>query len=224
MRLVQIIAALERLHGKPRPPRVTEPFAMILHEVVAYLVDDAKRERTWREFKRVVGAKAQAMDVLDADPGEVLAAIKGGGLFPEQRVEKLRKAARLCVDSFGGDLGPLVAGPVKKARSGLKKFRGVGEPGADRILLYARRVKCLALDSNALRVLLRLGYGSMEGGYAAQYRSVQEAVAQELKDDFEWLIGASQVLRKHGQEVCRRAGRCGVCPLAGKCAVKMIGA
>ncbi len=205
MKLPQIITTLQRHYGKPKPPRVVDPFQMVLYESVAYLVDDARRDRAWAAFKKLVGPRARAADILDADPGDVLEAIKDGGLFPSQRVEKLRRAARLCLDSFDGDLGPLLAGPLKKARNGLKKFPGIGQPGADKILLYARVARGLALDSNALRVLLRLGFGSPQGGYAAQYRSVQDASAPELKPDFDWLIAASQLLRRHGQQICTRS-------------------
>jgi endonuclease-3 len=55
--------------------------------------------------------------------------------------------------------------------------------------------------------------------YAATYRAVQ-AFVQPLQDSgFEWLIRAHQLLRKHGQELCRRSNpRCDRCPLSDGCA------
>ena len=46
-----------------------------------------------------------------------------------------------------------------KARRALKRFPGIADPGADKLLLFAGVTPYLALDSNGLRVLLRLGYG-----------------------------------------------------------------
>ena len=86
------------------------------------------------------------------------------------------------------------------------------------MLLLSRSVKTLAPDSNALRVLLRLGFGKEGAGYAASYRSAATAVAGELPDDFDWLIAAHLLLRLHGQEMCKRsAPACSVCPLAPDC-------
>jgi endonuclease-3 len=89
----------------------------------------------------------------------------------------------------------------------------------DKILLLSRREKVLALDSNGLRVLLRLGFGSEEKSYAASYRSVRESTRSQWKPDFDWLITAHQLLRRHGQELCRRSGPlCDRCPLTRDCA------
>ncbi len=76
--------------------------------------------------------------------------------------------------------------------------------GGGKILLLTRTHPVLALDSNGLRVLLRVGYGVEEKSYPRTYRSVQEAVAPELPTDFAWLIRAHGLLRHHGAADCRR--------------------
>ncbi|HEX7615962.1 MAG TPA: hypothetical protein VF554_11890 [Thermoanaerobaculia bacterium] len=76
----------------------------------------------------------------------------------------------------------------------------------------------LAPDSNGLRVLVRLGYAQEDANYAKTYRAAAEAVAPELPKDSNRLIAAHQLLRRHGQEICRRSEpRCDVCPLARGC-------
>ena len=76
----------------------------------------------------------------------------------------------------------------------------------------------LALESNGLRVRLRLGYGKEDRNYAASYRSVQAALASQLRGDCAALIQAHQLLRTHGQELCKSSKpRCEQCPLAQKC-------
>jgi endonuclease-3 len=77
----------------------------------------------------------------------------------------------------------------------------------------------LALDSNGLRVLLRLGFGKEEKSYAKSYRSAREAAQAQLESDFDVLIEAHQLLRRHGQELCKRnEPRCDACPLRKECA------
>src|SRR6185436_5549192 len=100
-----------------------------------------------------------------------------------------------------------------------KKFPGIGDPGADRLLLAGGSARTLAAESNGLRVLLRLGFGDESADYARSYRSVSKAVTGELPDDREWLLQAHQLLRRHGQATCRRTTpRCEECPLTGQCA------
>ena len=99
------------------------------------------------------------------------------------------------------------------------KFPSIGAPGADKILLLSRSHPVFALDSNGLRVLLRLGHGREAKSYAATYRSVQEAIAPQLEPDHDWLIRAHLLLRRHGQTLCRRSRPlCEACPVAEGCA------
>ena len=105
-------------------------------------------------------------------------------------------------------------GTVALDKKILRKYPGVGEPLADKILLFNGKQRTLAPDSNALRVLLRLGFGTESKNYAASYKSAL-AAAGEPPNAKE----AHILLRRHGQEVCKtKAPRCEVCPLRGECA------
>jgi endonuclease III len=104
------------------------------------------------------------------------------------------------------------------ARKALRKFPGIADPGAERILLYNGACRTLAPDSNALRVLVRLGFAKMERDYGRVYRSVAESTAPELPSTFSKIIAARELLRRHGQELCRRNNpRCEACPLSARC-------
>ena len=84
--------------------------------------------------------------------------------------------------------------------------------------MFTRSQPALALDSNGLRVLLGLGFGGEKKNYAASYRSGQEALADQLPRDCNALIRAHQLLRQHGQELCRRSRpRSDQCPLRSEC-------
>ncbi len=95
----------------------------------------------------------------------------------------------------------------------------IGEPGADKILVFAKRARLLPLDSNGLRVLVRLGLITAKKDYRATYRRAQESLAPALPRDPDSLIAAYHLLRRHGQELCRRREpACDRCPLRAYCA------
>jgi endonuclease-3 len=214
--LAQAIDLLQQMYGAPVPPPIDDPLQLILWENCAYLVDDERRRRTYDRLNRAIGTSPRAL--LAAAPKLLAQSIAEGGMHPDRRAAKLRAIAQTVLERFGGDLGALVAGPTDAALKGLQRFPGIGEPGAEKILLFARRLPVLALESNGLRVLLRLGYATEKGSYAATYRAVREATLPEVEPDCEWLIRAHLLLRLHGQVTCRRSTpECGVCLLAPRC-------
>jgi len=215
-KLTRVLAALRQLYGRPRPPAVTDPFELILYENVAYLADDARREKAFEALKTRIGLLPAR---ILAAPSAALREIASQGIVADQTVDKLRSIAAIAVEDFGGDLSAVTRLPFAQAKKALKKFPSIGDPGAEKVLLFARAAPVLALDSNGLRVLLRLGFGTEDKNYAKSYRSAQEAVATQLERDCDWLIELHQLLRRHGQELCKRSQpRCEVCPLRADCA------
>ncbi len=211
-RLNEILERLEKHYGKPGLFPVSGPLEMILWENIAYLVNDARRKSTFEAFKKQIGVSAQ--QVFAASAKNLKQALSDGGIILDQRVKKLSMIGKILMEDFGGDLNQVLDFPTDKAKKALQLFPGVGEPVAEKILLFCRRLPVLALESNGLRALLRLGFGTEQKNYRATYRSVQEAVQPELIHDYEWLIRAHQLLRIHGQELCKRnKPRCQICPL-----------
>jgi endonuclease III len=213
--LAKRLDALERLHGPQKPPPASGPFELVLWENVAYLVSDEKRARAFAELKKRVGLRPR--DVLEA-PREILHSIAAAGMKPELRVAALREAAEIAIADLEGRAGAVLSLPEKEAMRILKRFPGIREPGAEKILLFCRARPLFALDSNGLRVLVRLGYGREQKSYSATYRSVREAVAQEILREAGWLMRAHALLRRHGQEICKRSTPlCESCPLQEGC-------
>ncbi len=100
----------------------------------------------------------------------------------------------------------------------MRQFPSLGAPGADRVLLLGRAQPVFALESNGLRVLVRLGFADEQPSYAATYRASMAAVEAQLPSTLDELISAHLLLRTHGQTRCRRAHPdCAVCPLRGVC-------
>ena len=213
--LPQIIERLRAFYGEPDPPQVTDPWEMIVWENVAYLVDDERRQEAMEALRGRIGVSPEQL--LAVTPAQLVkAAVRG--IVPEQSVEKLRRSAEIALQEFGGDLRPILKRPLAQAKKALRRFPAIGDPGAEKILLFYRSYPILALESNGLRALVRLGFGEEKPNYSTTYRLVQEAIEGELVKEYSWLIKGHQLLRHHGQELCRRSKpHCDKCPLSKEC-------
>jgi endonuclease-3 len=214
--LKKIAARLAAHYGKPNPPITNDPFELLLLENVAYLVSDERRKEAFNLLRKHAGSRPH--EILAASPEQILRATKLGGMHSEQRVSRLREIALITMNEFGGDLRQALKLSQPKAKQALRKFPGIGEPSAEKILLFTRSYPMLGLDSNGLRVLVRLGFGEEKKSSTATYRSVQEAIHSQLIEDYDWLISAHMLLRQHGKELCKtNAPVCGKCPLRKSC-------
>jgi endonuclease-3 len=215
--LWSLVAALERHYGPPAQGPARGPLELILYENVAYLASEDRRERAFRELKKRVGTQPE--DLLLA-PMELLTSITAiGGIFPELRAWRLQQIAQLVRDLHAGDLDRVLSMELSSARRAFRKFPTIGEPGADKILLFTGAFPLLALESNGVRVLVRFGFAREQKSYSATYRALQNALRSEIGNKYEPLIKAHLLLKRHGQEICRRSQpRCPDCVLRETCA------
>jgi endonuclease III len=211
-----MIQRLRAAYGSPKPPYTSDPLELVFWENAACLLNDGHRQKVFDLLRERVGFKPR--DILAAKPATLLELAKLGGMRPEVRVERWLTIARITLTQFQGDLRNAVRLPLKQAKKALQQFPCVGEPGAEKILLITKSYPVLSLDSNALRVLVRFGYGREQKNYSATYRSVQEAIAGEFPDKCAPLIQAHQLLRQHGMERCKSSAPiCLGCPLTDAC-------
>ncbi len=216
-RFAKLIASLKRRYGIPELPPAKGPFELVLWENAAYLLSDERRAAVLEGLRTQVGLDPHKIQSANRDT--LLALAKQGGMRPETRVFRWLEIARISVDQFGGDLASILKLSYKDALRALKQFPNIGEPGAEKILLYCGVGPGLPLDWNGSRVLLRMGYGRESSrNYGAQYRSIQEAVAKDLPKSAVALARAHLLLRQHGKEICRdKRPLCEECPVASLC-------
>ena len=217
-KLRRVVGALLDQHGRIPAPPPANAFEHVLWEKVAYLAADDVRTRAFEELRTRVGLSPQ--DILDAKPSTLRQIARiGGAIGVEDRVRHMQDAAAFVADTFDGSLDKALRLPRRDAMRALRKIHGVGEPGAETILLFTRTERLLPLDSNGARVLVRIGYGVDDKNYSAMYRSVREATTPELVPRFDWLIDTHLVLRHHGKMICKTsAPRCGECSVRAECA------
>lgn len=211
--LRKLLSRLKRHYGDPALPPAKGPFELVLWENACYLLPDTRRAAVFEGLRAQVGLEPRK--ILAADRAVLLSLAKMGGMRPETRVFRWLEIARITLDQFGGDLDSVLREPYAAAKKALKQFPNIGDPGAEKILLYCGAGEGLPLDWNGSRVLLRVGFGRPQPkNYGAQYRSIQEAVAGQLPKDAGSLARAHLLLRQHGKTVCRDKG-----PACGDCAV-----
>jgi endonuclease-3 len=212
----KLIARLQRHYGVPMLPPARGPFELVMWENACYLLPDERRAAVFAGLRTQVGL--QASSILNADRDTLLALARMGGMRPETRVSRWREIARITMSQFGGDLDRILQEPYQKAKKALKQFPTIGDPGAEKILMFCGASPGLPLEWNGLRVLTRVGYGSAQKNYGATYRSVQESLNEELPRDAAYLSRAHLLLREHGKKLCRNNGPlCHACPVAQLC-------
>ncbi len=215
--LRSVVSALRRHYGKPPPPISRDPFYLILWEQVGYLVPDIQRRRAFSALRSEVGLHPAAILGVPRAKLEAITRL-GGPIAVRVRASRLRETAELVLGRWEGDLRAAVRLPLPQARRALAQFAMIGDSGADKILVFTKRARLLPLDSNALRVLVRLGVTTEAKGYRGTYPRAQDTLAATPPNDHNWLITAYSLLRRHGQELCRRtAPACSQCPFRAPC-------
>lgn len=142
----RLIDKLEAFHGKQEPHWPVDPYEFIVWWNCGYPPSDAACTRGWDKLKGEVGVAPR--NILGATPAKLASVLKAGGIVPGVRATRLREIAVRTMEDFGGDLRAALRGQPSEARKALKKFPGIADPGADRILLFARITPVAAVPSN----------------------------------------------------------------------------
>ena len=213
-----ILETLESHYGPQRAEWPTDPYLFLVWWHCGYPASDAACDRGWKSLQRGIGAEADA--ILAANQSDLAQALKPGGMVPELRALRLKQIAERVQRDFGGDLAAALSRmPLAKVRSALKKFPNIADPGADRIVLFAGIAPVAAVPSNCPHVLVRIQRGAERANYGVTYRQAQEAIEAEVQPTFDARSRAYLLLKRHGQELCRRTNpKCQVCPVSECCA------
>jgi endonuclease III len=213
MNVLRILDRLESHHGRQEACWPTEPYPFLIWWHSGYPASDAACARGWASVQERIGIEPQ--QILAASTRELAKALEPGGLVPKLRAERVKQIAARVQDHFAGDLRAGLVGPLKQVRQMLKKFPGIADPGADRILLFGRIAPVAAVPSNCPHVLVRIERGLERESYSATYQEAQQAIQAEVQETFDARTRAYLLLKKHGQDVCKRRK-----PLCPHCAVR----
>jgi endonuclease III len=226
--LPEVLREFEKLYGPQKLAGPNDPYEMILFLNCAYPATDAKCAKGFEILKREVGVSAGK--ILTAPKAKLAKLLRPFGMFPEQRAERLKDIARTAKKEADGDLQATLKKSIpeelepggkelRAAKKLLQEFPVIGEPSADKILLFAKLAPVAAVPSACLHVPMRIWFGGEGKNYAADYRQARELLNGALPKEFEPRQRAYLLLKKHGQEICKRAKpKCEICPLTSHCA------
>jgi endonuclease III len=216
--LEQLLDTLEAFHGRQQPGCPTDPYLFLVWWHCGYPASDASCGKGWESLTTRIGTDPDRL--LSANPAKLALALKPGGMMPELRALRLKEIAERVRNEFGGDLRWALRGlSIARARTELKKFPGIADPGADRILLFGGLSPVAAVPSNCAAVLVRTRTGRESDNYVATYREAQRIIAAEVPAKFDARIRAYLLLKCHGQTLCKRTNpKCNACPVATSCA------
>ncbi len=216
----KLISRLSKQYGEPVPPPAHGPFELVMWENACYLLTDERRAMVFQLLRERVGMSAAA--IAAASDKLLLPLATLGGMRPEVRVFRWREIARITLTQFDGNLDQVLERSVSDAKKALKGFPNIGDPGAEKILMFCGMEVGLPLESNGLRVLTRVGYGREQKDYGRMYRSAQEALSGEIPRDAKACARSFVLLREHGKAMCKAAAPlCLQCPLVDLCGYPM---
>jgi endonuclease III len=227
-KLEEVQERLAELYGPLKAAGPSEPYEMIVYLNCGYPATDAKCAKGFDALKREVGVSPK--EILAAPKAKLAKVTSPGGMMPELRAERLKEIARRVKDQFGGDLAAVLkkwmqvekkepGKGLRGAKKVLQEFPVIGEPSAEKILLFAKLAPVAAVPSAHLHVPIRIFFGEEGKNYAADYRKAREILSAGLPETFEARQRMYLLLKKHGQEICKRSTpKCEICPLTAHCA------
>lgn len=226
-KLTQILDALEGLYGPQKLAGPKDPYEMIVFLNSGYPASDAKCAKGFEVLKREVGV--QPKKVLAVSKPKLAKVMRPSVIMPSVCADRLKEIARKVRDEFKGDLTTTLKQRLrefkepekglKAAKKVLQEFPVIGDPSAEKILLFSGLAPVAAVPSAFVDVPVRLFRGEPGKNYAADYKAAREILDSGLLQTFEARQRAYLLLKKHGQEICKRSKpKCEVCPLTAHCA------
>jgi endonuclease-3 len=216
-RIPELLRKLESIYGKQEPCWPTDPYRFLVWWHSGYPASDAACTKGWQSLNQEIGI--EPAQLLAASPANLASALRAGGMVPELRAMRLKEIAARVKDEYGSDLRAALVGPVAQVRKILKKFPSIADPGADRILLFGGIMPVAAVPSNCPHVVVRIQQGQEPENYGVTYREAQQAIEAEVPEKFDARARAYLLLKRHGQEVCKRTKpKCAHCPVNSSCA------
>ena len=207
--LNEVLDTLETLYGPQKAVGPADPYEVILYLNCGYPATDGTCSKGFVALKLEVGLKPG--NILAAPRPKLAKCLRMGGIVPELRAKKLKEIARIVNSEFDGDLKAVLnkcmeeekkqrGQGVRAAKKVLQKFPVIGEPSADKILLFAKLAPVAAAPSASLGVPVRIWFGQEGKNYAADYRKVRDKLNGELPETFEARQRAEEAWPRNLQE------------------------
>ena len=232
-KLLQILEILERAYGPQKLVGPSDPYEMIVFLNCGYPASDAACAKGFDVLKREVGVEPNQL--LAVSSAKLAKLMRPSAIVPAACAERLKDIAGRVKNEFDDGLTAALEKRIAEAQGGpgegsgernlkagkkvLRQFPTIGEPSAEKILLFSGLAPVAAVPSAFVDVPMRLLVGEPGKNYAADYRTARGLLDTGLPKTFEPRQRAYLLLKKHGQEICKRSKpKCESCPVTAHCA------
>jgi endonuclease III len=217
-RLARILDTLESHYGVQAAQWPTDPYLFLVWWHCGYPPSEERCARGWEALNGEIGVSPEQLSAARSQ--KIARALTAGGIVAQIRATRLKAIAAEVRAEFAGDLrSALGRVPLREARALLKKFPGIGNPGADRILLFAEIAPVPAVPSSCPHVPVRIESGPEPEKYDATYALAQRMLGTQMPETCRALSRAYLLLQVHGRQLCKRTNpKCSLCPVAKSCA------
>lgn len=158
-------------------------------------------------YNRFVAKYPTLHDLANANDDELTKLWQGLGYYA--RVRNMKKAARICVESYDGKL--------PQTKNELLKLPGIGDYTAGAIASIAYNERCTAIDGNVIRVCSRYYWLEQDFNIPKNKKQLDVFLTEKLPDEKD-MSDFTQALMELGARICTpKVARCQTCPLQKTC-------
>jgi endonuclease-3 len=208
-KVAEVHRILLEVYGEPNWRPHLDPVSELVSTILSQNTNDVNRDVAYERLRARFPTWEQ---VRDADPEEVIEAIRPAGLA-NQKGPRIQDALRFITDTRGAlELDFLADWPLEEAKAWLSSIKGVGPKTAAIVLLFSLGRPAFPVDTHVHRVTKRLGLIG------------QKVSREKAHDELEKLVPAKDYYAfhlnviRHGRQVCTsRKPHCDVCPLQDLC-------
>jgi endonuclease III len=202
---------LRQLYGSRRNDPHGDPIHELVLTILSQNTNDSNRDVAYRRLRERF---PDWDEIRDADPADVIEAIRPGGLANTKGPRIQQVLQELGPDA---DLDWLRDSPRGDAVDYLTSLPGVGRKTAACVMIFALDRPEIPVDTHVHRVGGRLGLFPI--GIALEAAHDEMLAITDRDDAYELHMN----LIEHGRRICRPRPRCGECALARMCPARREG-
>ncbi len=205
----KVIEILENAFGVPCRRPVKEPLDILISTILSQNTTDTNSDRAYQSLRQRFPTWE---DVLVADPAEIAAAIRVGGLA-EQKAARIKALLVWIMENYGQlSLKSICDMDTEEIISVFCRLKGVGIKTISVVLCFACGRDVFPVDTHILRICKRLGLVP-EGSSAEKAHRIMNRLVPPGKS-YSFHLN----LLKFGRTICRaRNPRCQICPIQQYC-------
>jgi len=147
-----------------------DPFKTL---IVTIISQNTAGRNTAKAFENLSKRFEITSEILaNAEISQIEECLKVAGLY-RNKAEAIKQTSRIILETFHGNLKPILSLPFEQARKTLLQLPGVGPKTADVVLLFCSEKPTIPVDTHVNRVAKRLDLAPANGHYETIRKRLQ---------------------------------------------------